>query len=316
MDALMAYSSSEDECDMNHLSSTAGVAIGVPSVCSDNDGTEREESVSVVSPCMNETGNLQPGEDVPVTSAVDFFNLSDQADFSIAGDSSSAQLPCDSQEQSAVHGECMIDFWNTNVISDDWMHPEKIWGVAVDRRGNETGHMSNKTVNLSSDSDVPRIKGYSSKRCQSDISSKSPAFTEPSVTATKSCFMVHHKIAPQLHTGSVSINRIPKKILWVLPGHSGTVNRIHWGKPEYSHLLLSASMDATVRVWNVFSSRDCDPCVRTVKVHSKAVKAARWSACGRQILSCSYDKFAKLTDVEQGTVQFSWLFILLYMAFY
>ena len=246
-----------------------------------------------------------------VTSAVDdFFGLSEQANVSVAGDDlSTVQLLCDSHKQSASCSDCTVDFWNANVTAEDWTHPEKIWGVT----DKDTVHVSDDITNFASDSVVPKIKGYSSKRRQSDISSELPVCTESPVTAKKSCFVVHHKIAPQLHTVAQRISRIPKKVLLVLPGHSGTVNRIHWGIPEYSHLLLTASMDATVRVWNVFSSRGSDPCVRTLKVHSKAVKAARWSACGRQILSCSYDKFAKLTDVECGTV--SWLFKLLWPVF-
>ena len=188
------------------------------------------------------------------------------------------------------------------MTADDWTHPEKIWGVTYDLLESEFGHVNNKNVDSASDRAVQKIKGYSSKRHQSDISSESLASTESAVSAKKSCFAVHHKLAPHLHTVTQNTNRIPKKTLRVLPGHSGTVNRIHWNIAEYSHLLTTASMDATVRVWNVLASRDSDPCVRTLKVHSKAVKAARWSACGRQILSCSYDRFVKLIDVECGTV--------------
>jgi len=239
---------------------------------------------------------------LPVMSAgEDFFNLAEAAD-PIADELPDSQILCNSKQQSVVLNAGTVSFWNTDVTGDDWTHPEKIWGVTYDRSQSEFGHVNNRTLNSALDREVTKVKGYSSKRHQSDISSESVVSTESTVSVKKSCFGVHHKIAPYLHTITQNTSRIPKKILCVLPGHSGTVNRIHWNIAEYSHLLLTASMDKTLRVWNVLCSRGSDPCVRTLKVHDKAVKAARWSACGRQILSCSYDKFAKLTDVECGTI--------------
>ena len=232
-----------------------------------------------------------------VTSAKeDFFNLAGTTSISaVSDDKPCAKFLCDSRQQSA--NQNVVDFWNTDVQTEDWTHPEKIWGPTSDVTCSQLGRTDNKIANSVSETEVSEIKGYRSNRYQSDISS------EMKTSAMKrSCFTVHHKIAPRLHTSAQSTNRIPKKVFRVLPGHSGTVNRIHWSVPEYSHLLLTASMDATVRVWNVLCSSDSDPCVRTLRVHGKAVKAARWSACGRHILSCGYDKFAKLTDVECGKV--------------
>lgn len=347
MDALVTYGSSEsdDECE-DHLSS--GAANGFPAICCGNDGVKRKQDMTILSQCINQTGNFQLCEDYvmsvlddfhsvaehtkevadepsvtstmqdffslaeqktasvdesPVTSAVeDFFNLAEPTNVSVADDLPGAPLSCDSKQQSTTENAYTVNFWHTDTTAEDWTHPEKIWGATPDSTENECGYSSNKTVNLCSGGKVSEIKGYSSKRRHSYISNKSLVIAESSTVTKRSCFTVHHKIAPHLHTTIQSSNRIPKKIIQVLPGHSGTVNRIHWGIPEYGHLLLTASMDATVRVWNVFSARDSDPCVRTLKVHSKAVKAARWSACGRQILSCSYDKSATLTDVECGTV--------------
>ena len=248
--------------------------------------------------------NVSSDESTVTCAPEDFFNLTEPTCVSTADDLRPAQLVCDSKQQSTTQNTCTIDFWNTDMAAVDWTHPEKIWGVTYNLAKSGLGHASSKSVNVVSNSEVQKIKGYSSKRHHSDISDELLVSAENSLPVKKSCFTVHHKIAPHLHTVPSSTNRIPNKVLRVLPGHSGTVNRIHWGTPEYSHLLLTASMDTTVRVWNVLSSRDSDPCVRTLKVHSKAVKAARWSPCGRQILSCSYDKFAKLTDVECGTVFF------------
>ena len=334
----MTYSSSETEDDLDecesHLSSSSVAADGISFICADIKRTEfshcaqPREAVPIVSAadhlCSVAEHATSPVTDSILTSTVqevlnpvqkpnasvaestvtsaldDFFNLSEQANVSVVDDSHHAQLLRNSPELSASRDDCSVDFWNTDLSAEDWTLPEKIWGVPCELIKTEAAHVSSK--NSASDSDVVKIKGYSSKHCKLDITSNVPICSESSVTANKSCFTVHHKIAPRLNTSRQRINQVPRKVFRVLPGHSGTVNRIHWCIPEYSHLLLTASMDATVRVWNVFSSRGCEPCVRTIKVHSKAVKAARWSTCGRQILSCSYDKSAKLTDVECGTI--------------
>jgi len=333
----VTYSSSEteDECE-SHLSSASVAANGVSFVGSDIKRTEFShcaqpcEAVTVTSaadhlcrvaehatiPVTNSAlistvqEVLNPVEKVDasvaestVTSVVDdFFNLSEQENVSVVDDSHCAQHLHDSPSLSASRDDCSVDFWNTDVSAEDWTLPEKIWGVPCDQVETEAGHTNSQTENSASHSDIVKIKGYSSKHRKLDITNNVPLCSESSATANKSCFIVHHKIAPRLNNSRQRISQVPKKVIRVLPGHSGTVNRIHWCIAEYSHLLLTASMDATVRVWNVFSSRGCEPCVRTIKVHSKAVKAARWSACGHQILSCSYDKFAKLTDVECGTI--------------
>lgn len=346
----MTYSSSEseNECE-NNLSSTAAVFSGVSYDCSDDDGVKRQKVTALLSHAINSTCepvsvissvdnaysvtgimtarlaesaaqevfdtveklNSSVAESSVTSVVQDFFNLSERVNVSAADSFSAVEQLHAFQEQPDAHTESTVDFWNTDVLAEDWSHPERIWGTASDSTENGTGHVSSEIANSVPDSVVPKIKGYSSKRHQSEISTELSPSTELSSALKKSCFMVHHKIAPQLHTVGQRINRIPGKVLQILPGHSGTVNGIHWGIPEYSHLLLTASMDATVRVWNVFSSGESDPCVRTVKVHNKAVKAARWSACCRQILSCSYDKSAKLTDVESGTV-FSAVWFLLY----
>ena len=110
------------------------------------------------------------------------------------------------------------------------------------------------------------------------------------------CFYVHHSVAPHLHTKS--LNRIPKRESATINAHTGTVNKISWCVDEFSHLLLSGSMDRSVKIWNMFSSQN--QCVKSFSNHEKAVKDVAWSSTGRQILSCSYDRTVRLTDVEKG----------------
>ncbi|CAO2587287.1 WD repeat-containing protein 25 [Lemmus lemmus] len=97
--------------------------------------------------------------------------------------------------------------------------------------------------------------------------------------------------------------KVPKKVLFHLRGHRGPVNSIQWC-PVFckSHMLLSASMDKTFKVWNAVDSGHC---LQTYSVHNEAVRAARWSPCGRRILSGGFDFALHLTDLETGTQVFS-----------
>ncbi|EGW10790.1 WD repeat-containing protein 25 isoform X1 [Cricetulus griseus] len=97
--------------------------------------------------------------------------------------------------------------------------------------------------------------------------------------------------------------KVPKRVLFHLRGHRGPVNSIQWC-PVFrkSHMLLSASMDKTFKVWNAVDSGHC---LQTYSVHSEAVRAARWSPCGRRILSGGFDFALHLTDLETGTQVFS-----------
>ncbi|XP_055448984.1 WD repeat-containing protein 25 [Psammomys obesus] len=96
---------------------------------------------------------------------------------------------------------------------------------------------------------------------------------------------------------------VPTKVLFHLRGHRGPVNSIQWC-PVFSksHMLLSTSMDKTFKVWNAVDSGHC---LQTYSVHSEAVRAARWSPCGRRILSGGFDFALHLTDLETGTQVFS-----------
>ncbi|XP_060037037.1 WD repeat-containing protein 25 isoform X1 [Erinaceus europaeus] len=92
---------------------------------------------------------------------------------------------------------------------------------------------------------------------------------------------------------------IPKKLLFQLRGHGGPVNSIQWcpARPG-SHMLLSASMDKTFKVWDAV---DAGRCLQTYSVHGQAVRAARWSPCGRSVLSGGFDCALRLTDLETGS---------------
>lgn len=162
----------------------------------------------------------------------------------------------------------------------------------------------------------PRIKMDSAVICMSkqldtvtvesishDISSSSDSHGmsrlegELQKTVNVKVYAVHPKIAP--HLNSHQANRCPTKEVHQWAGHSGVINRLAWcSAAPYSHLLLSASMDTTVRVWNAWAQYQ--QCVRTLRTHTKAVRDAQWSEDGQQILSSSYDRTAAITDVQTG----------------
>ncbi|XP_038193008.1 WD repeat-containing protein 25 isoform X3 [Arvicola amphibius] len=113
---------------------------------------------------------------------------------------------------------------------------------------------------------------------------------------------VSESIQPYLNS-QYRETKVPRKVLFHLRGHRGPVNSIQWC-PVFckSHMLLSASMDKTFKVWNAVDSGHC---LQTYSVHSEAVRAARWSPCGRRILSGGFDFALHLTDLETGTQVFS-----------
>lgn len=91
---------------------------------------------------------------------------------------------------------------------------------------------------------------------------------------------------------------IPRRLLISLGGHQGPVNTVQWCPvPHLSHLLLSASMDKTFKVWDGAESGQC---LRVYTCHSGAVRDACWTPCGRHLLTGSFDNTAVITDVETG----------------
>lgn len=89
---------------------------------------------------------------------------------------------------------------------------------------------------------------------------------------------------------------LPKRLVHTWTGHSKAVMAIRF-LPNSAHLLLSCSMDAKVKIWDVYHSRKC---LRTLIGHNKAVRDVVFSPDGKHILTASYDKTIKLWDTETG----------------
>ncbi|EDV23994.1 uncharacterized protein TRIADDRAFT_26634 [Trichoplax adhaerens] len=92
------------------------------------------------------------------------------------------------------------------------------------------------------------------------------------------------------------VNRLPNKVNAVYSEHKKCVNCIRWN-PNQHNLLLSASMDGTIRVWNYPQCKESLLCIRN---HFQAVRSALWSIDGTSILSGGFDKTLRLTDVNAG----------------
>ncbi|XP_078441745.1 transducin/WD40 repeat-like superfamily protein [Wolffia australiana] len=97
--------------------------------------------------------------------------------------------------------------------------------------------------------------------------------------------------------GNLTYSKNLKKSAVQLKGHKKAVNAVQWS-PNHSHLLASAGMDKTVRVWNVWHEDNPTACI--FSHHTAAVKDLRWSRKGLTLLSCGFDRCSRMVDVEKG----------------
>eukprot|EP00126_Sphaerothecum_destruens_P003515 Sdes_comp17262_c0_seq1m6458 len=89
---------------------------------------------------------------------------------------------------------------------------------------------------------------------------------------------------------------LPKKLIHTWSGHSRGVSTFKLF-PGSGHLLLSAGMDSTVKLWEVYGKRRC---LRTFLGHTKAVKDVDFNFDGSRFISASYDRWIKLWEVDTG----------------
>ncbi|BGP56335.1 hypothetical protein JCM8202_000390 [Rhodotorula sphaerocarpa] len=89
---------------------------------------------------------------------------------------------------------------------------------------------------------------------------------------------------------------VPKRCIHTWTGHTKGVSRIQLF-PKSGHLLLSASLDTRIKLWDVYHDGKC---LRTFMGHSKAVADINFDNSGAQFLSAGYDRQMKLWDTETG----------------
>ncbi|KAF2794790.1 WD40 repeat-like protein [Melanomma pulvis-pyrius CBS 109.77] len=91
-------------------------------------------------------------------------------------------------------------------------------------------------------------------------------------------------------------NFIPKKLIHTYKYHTKSITQVRF-MPDSGHLLLSASADSKIALWDVYHQREL---LRTYSGHTKSVNDIDFNASGTQFISASYDRYMKLWDTETG----------------
>ncbi|MCJ1485286.1 hypothetical protein MMC06_005460 [Schaereria dolodes] len=91
-------------------------------------------------------------------------------------------------------------------------------------------------------------------------------------------------------------NYVPKKHIHTWKSHTKAITALRFF-PNSGHLLLSASADSKVKLWDVYHDRSL---LRTYSGHTKSITDATFNASGTHFLTGSYDRQMKLWDTEYG----------------
>ena len=94
---------------------------------------------------------------------------------------------------------------------------------------------------------------------------------------------------------------VPKRCVHTWDAHAKGVNRIRW-MPRFGHLLLSASNDGSVKVWDAARGRRL---LRSYLGHGLGVKDIDVAPGGAAFLSSGFDRRVRLWDVESGANAFT-----------
>lgn len=99
------------------------------------------------------------------------------------------------------------------------------------------------------------------------------------------------------------------KNIRTLPGHDHSVSAVRFvpsgaaGSPASGNLLVSASRDKTLRIWDVSTGY----CVKTLRGHTDWVRDVAPSFDGRWLLSAGNDQIARLWDASSGEAKATFL---------
>ncbi|KAL8357763.1 hypothetical protein RB598_002521 [Gaeumannomyces tritici] len=91
-------------------------------------------------------------------------------------------------------------------------------------------------------------------------------------------------------------NFIPKKLVHTWKHHTKAITSLNFF-PGSGHLLLSGSADSTVKIWDVYHSREL---LRTYSGHTKSLSDVTFNTHGEKFLTASFDRMMKLWDTETG----------------
>ena len=193
-------------------------------------------------------------------------------------------------------------------------------GVCAGSRSIRTEPVCAKRASQSSNSAAIKVRGYVSKRKRDQIEQNQSkllcnkhketegtrSLVSLAMTVDSNEMVLNRVTAEEERKKEITVSRPPKKLHVQLERHTKGVNCIRWN-PVVPNLLLSASMDQSVCVWDALAKKDC---VLQLTSHDGAVKDARWSSCGSYLLSCGYDKMVRISDINTGkqTISISRLF--------
>ncbi|KAI9673205.1 MAG: protein with putative role during mitosis [Caeruleum heppii] len=99
------------------------------------------------------------------------------------------------------------------------------------------------------------------------------------------------------------------KNIRTLPGHDHSVSAVRFvpsgaaGSPASGNLLVSASRDKSLRIWDVSTGY----CVKTIRGHADWVRDVAPSFDGRWLLSAGNDQMARLWDADSGETRSTFL---------
>lgn len=149
-----------------------------------------------------------------------------------------------------------------------------------------------------------RFTGYISKRksvrlesiVQDELSVLSTSSRDISVyrfsSQSTQQFQDHHTSARRHHC------MVPKSTPYLtFTQHTKPVLGLHW-HPSDERLLLSCSLDGTIRLWDVLWQKEC---VATYEMQEVPIKTVLWTT-NTTMVSAGYDSCAFHTDVESGRV--------------
>src|SRR5262249_15017936 len=91
------------------------------------------------------------------------------------------------------------------------------------------------------------------------------------------------------------LNRLCHSDLLTLRGHTETVNGVAFS--PHGRLLVAASFDQTVRVWDAGTGQES---LTLLRGHTESVYAVAFSPDGRRLASASSDRTVKVWDATTG----------------
>nr|XP_060611337.1 WD repeat-containing protein 25 [Anolis sagrei ordinatus] len=177
-----------------------------------------------------------------------------------------------------------------------------------------SGNESFSSKRTRDDNDVPiqGLRPYIPKRMRQSNSSvphededcrdSASCATKTETAGDRISIQVSQYMMPYLGS-KYGVSEIPKNLVFQMSEHSGPVNAVRWCPlQKWSHLLLSVSMDKTVKVWDAM---DQGCCLKTYHHHTGAVRAVQWSPCGSRFVTGGFDNMLHAIDIETGAQLFS-----------